>query len=171
MTDDLAEEQGWAHYIEESRRFDYYVIGANGVALGYALQALSRIASRVDYLVPASWLLLLISLGAGVAHLRAKVKIYRASAQQRNVLASLNRDIQAQMKGESVYHVPTDIPLSGQKLEEVIDMLRETRDHNEKYIERADHQAAIIQWVRDIALIGGVAVFAAWRFCNLLGVS
>jgi hypothetical protein len=149
-------------YAEESRSFDYYVTGAAGATLAYALQALHRVSPYVDFLIPVSWALLLVATASGVVHLAAKVSAHTINAaqlglesQRRDVFAAAQRGLDAEFG--DVIITPQLAPLA-------MEQFARLKDESRKRL-KAVQRRGVRAWIlRTWALGAGVLALAALKF-------
>lgn len=120
----------------------------------------------VEFLVPAGWLLLLIALGSGLAHVRLSVAILKLAMhrldrvdQVRDLQTMLDDNVTGPIRSLETGEL-TDVATSRQQLSE----LRATiaAMHSEK--EAMQARQRVLAKLRNSGLLAGLAALAAWRF-------
>jgi hypothetical protein len=126
---------------DASQRFDYFVTGGAGAALAFSLERFDPGALPYgQVLVPVAWLLLLVSLGAGLVHLEATVAVLRQAALQQEMSAEAS--------------MPVDVAR---------DLLR----RSDAKIAKEQRRSVVAYWVRNTALFGGFIALGVWKTMNL----
>ena len=96
----VSAQDAYKIHVDSAHRYDYFITGAAGVALGFALKEFAPATGpTAAFLLPIAWILLLVSLGAGITHLEIQRGFFKIAADAHDPalystsLAKLNRAI------------------------------------------------------------------------------
>jgi hypothetical protein len=158
----------YSRYIEASQRFDYFVTGAAGVVLSYAVQSYSPVTGDVvPWLPPIAWLCLLGSAGSGLAHLHITVSRLRINAGKISIQEDVHDLREANWKHLGVFMhapniaiAPADIPaavaLHDEELAKIAAILGQMRKRE-----------GIAGTARNVLLFCGLAALTIWKILSL----
>jgi hypothetical protein len=154
-------------HLEAQSKFDYFVTGGAGAALSYALQAYRVETTIATPFFTCGLLLLFVSLGVGLFHLRSNVRRLSARvdhAQLEEHVLSLRR---AHTEGMQAFVPALNTAVGGEALSALADKLQERLTEQRQASRRRAGLVTVLAVCRDVALLCGFFLFAVWRLANL----
>jgi hypothetical protein len=161
-------EDAHRKHIDNASRFDYFVTGGAGVALGFALKEFRpTMGPAAVFLLPVAWATLLIALGAGMAQLDAIRTGLRYAHTREAALAEAQRLQAALRQNASLQWSADGSPLSQQGAQQLVTELYAEVAHAEKRVNRLGRKEQLTGVLRNVALMIGFGVLALWQGVNL----
>jgi hypothetical protein len=154
-------------HIESGQRYDYFVTGGAGVALGYSLQQFSAASGPVgSFLLPWGWTLLLVSLAAGMWHLSESRAFLAGSYRVLDIEANIEHLQDGAAKGKIGVGKESGEVIAGSEFNTAIQAARNERNGLMTYLRELNPKLIRLGDWRDVNLVLAIALHAIWRVLN-----
>jgi hypothetical protein len=165
-----APSAAYAKYIEASQRFDYFVTGAAGAVLSYAVQSYSPVSGdAAPWLPPVAWLCLLGSAGSGLVHLHNAVKMLRISAAKVSVEGDVQILREAGWKGQGAFLHGLNIAIAPTQVPHAVSIHDAHISADREMLNRVGKKGKIAANIRNGLLFCGLAILTVWKILSLAG--